>query len=347
MVPSLRWLVVLFAVVAAHLAVAGCATPTYAYRQIVMGVETTLTIAAPDEATAKEAGRAAFARLAELEAVMSDYRSDSEVMRLCATHDEAVHVSLDLFRVLEEAALVREATDGDFDVTVGPLTKLWREARASGTLPSPEAVAEARSRVGGDKLVVDPEAQTVLLRAAGMRLDLGGIGKGFAAAAAVATLREHGCPQSLVAIAGDIAAGDAPPGRPAWLVKVEEPSGRSTIVRLVHASISTSGDREQWIEIDGVRHSHVLDPRTGLGATTQIQVSVLGPDGRVVDALSSALSIRSVEAGLRTLERFPGYAALFVERLPDGTPRVTKSPNWPPERPLDRRRHEGKRHRLG
>ena len=111
-------------------------------------------------------------------------------------------------------------------------------------------------------------ARAGVLSRAEMRLDLGGIGKGFGAAKTIETLADAGFPQALVAVAGDIAAGDAPPGRSGWSVDIERPDGTRESIELAHASISTSGDREQFIERDGVRYSHLLDPRSGIGSTT-------------------------------------------------------------------------------
>ncbi len=315
---------------AATLLVAGCAAPqTFRYRQIVMGVETAVSIVADDEAAAREAGRVAFARLAELEQVMSDYRPDSELMRLCATHDVAVPASDDLIDVLGKAEAVRVASGGLFDVSVGPLTLLWRDARRAGAFPSDAAIAAARARSCGEAIEIDRGARTVTLRRADMRLDLGGIGKGFAAAKAIGTLRDRGFPRALVAIAGDIAAGDPPPGRRGWSVEIEAPDGSRTAIELVRSSVSTSGDREQYLERDGVRYSHLLDPHTGIGATTQRQVTVVGPDGAIVDALSSALAIAAADRVDAILARFaPDYRAIRYERpVRDG--RLTSSAGSP------------------
>jgi FAD:protein FMN transferase len=271
---------------------AGCATPeTHRYTQIVMGVATTVSIVADDEAEARSAARVAFARLEELEQAMSDYRPSSELMRLCATHGVAVPVSDDLFAVLAAAERVAEASDGRFDCTIGPLSLLWREARRNGALPEQRAIDAARSRVGFQLVQLDAAARTALLRQAGIRIDFGGIGKGYAAARTIESLRAAGFPRALVAIAGDIAAGDPPPGLPGWSVAVECPDGSRTLVQLANRSVSTSGDREQVLLIGGERYSHIVDPRTGIGARLRRQVTVVGPDGAIVDALASVLAM--------------------------------------------------------
>ncbi len=303
----------------------GCAPLEFSYRQLVMGVEAKVTVVAPDEATALDAARAAFARLNELEQVMSDYRDDSEVMRLSRTHDEAVSVSDDLLLVLGTAQDIRVRTDGAFDVTLGPLTLLWREARRSGDVPDQASIDAARARCGGDSVLVDPAGHTVTLRKPEMRLDLGGIGKGFAAEQAIETLRTHDCPSALVAIAGDIAAGDAPPGSRGWTVATAD--GDSLL--LANASVSTSGDAEQFINIGGVRYSHVLDHTMGMGSTLHLEATVIGPSGAVVDALASALVVLQPDEGLAIMRSFCGYEARIVEHGAEGVVRERTTAGWP------------------
>src|SRR5262249_22764670 len=147
-----------------------------------MGTRFQLTMYAPDEATASKAARAAFARIAELDGIMSDYRPASELMRLCAkAGGDPVPVSPELFAVLDKAQEVSRLSAGAFDVTVGPVVRLWRLARRTQRLPEAEQLARARALVDYRNIKLDPEKRTVQLLKAGMQLDLGGIGKGFAA----------------------------------------------------------------------------------------------------------------------------------------------------------------------
>jgi thiamine biosynthesis lipoprotein len=300
---------------------AGCAPAReadlsrYSYTQIHMGVETRVVLYATDEPAARSAAAAAFARVARLDAVMSDYRQDSELNRLCeAPAGRWTPISDDLYGVLELALQVSQATDGAFDCTVGPLSRLWREARRDGILPDPQRLAAARARVGWRLLGLDPVARAANLRAAGMRLDLGGIGKGFAAQEASRVLRERGVPRHMVALAGDVTAGAPPPGESGWRVVVETGYGAAArpLARLADASISTSGDAEQFVEIGGVRYSHVLDPRTGLGLTTRTAATVVAPDGASADALASAACVLGPDAAAAVLDRTPGVGVRMV-----------------------------------
>lgn len=295
-----------------------------------MGTTFRIVLYAPDAATAKKATDAAFARVSALEAVMSDYTPTSEVMRLCAANDadpgKAFPVSEDLAAVLAAALDVSRRTDGAFDVSVGPLSKLWRETRKTKALPSNEVLAAARAQVGYRMIELD--GRTVRLKVAGMRLDFGGIGKGFAADEALVTMRKHGISRALVAASGDITVGDPPPGRNAWTVDAapvakDRPARRVT---LANASVSTSGDLFQFVEVGGVRYSHVLDPTTGLGLTGRRSATVIAPRGALADALTKALSVMPPDRAMSLIERTDGAAAYLVTKAADDAlERVTES----------------------
>lgn len=277
-----------------------------------MGVRTRIVVYAPAAAAAEAGAAAAYEEIGRLEQVMSDYRPDSEVSRLSAgSGGPPVRISQDLFVVLEAAQRPAAETGGAFDVTAGPLVRLWREARRTGVMPAAPDVAEARKRVGYGKVVLDPAARTARLTTPGMQLDLGGIGKGYAAQAAVNVLRQRGLPRCLVALAGDIVVGDAPPGEHGWAIDTPLlPGGR---VVLADAAVSTSGDTEQFVEIGGVRYSHIVDPRTGLGLTTRAAVTVIAPDGTTADSFATAICVAGAEKGFDLVREHPGVAMIFAD----------------------------------
>ena len=276
-----------------------------------MGVEARIILYAENQPTAIDAARAGFDRMTQLDAVLSDYRSDSEVMRLSArAGDGPILVSDDLFEVLDRSLEISLASDGAFDVTVGPVVRLWREARKNGRLPVSENLARARSLVGWRNVTLDADARMVELARPGMQLDFGGIGKGFAADQAIETINRLGFDRCLVDLGGDIRAGAPPPGRDGWSVAVElgDEAPRQSI-QLNDNAVATSGDTEQFVEIASVRYSHIVDPRTGLGLTNRIAVTVIAPDAATADALASAISVLGPAAGLELLDAFPGASA--------------------------------------
>ena len=305
----IRWFIV-----ALQVSVCGCAgsrgpgpvaTPPlqrHEYSQILMGVQVRLVMYTTDENAARTAATAAFARVARLEEIMSDYQRDSELMQLCAKAGSGpVAVSEPLFEVLAYAKRVSEASAGAFDVTVGPLVQLWRQSRRQRRLPDAAALAQARSLVGSHLMKLDRGRRTVELTVGGMRLDLGGIAKGYAGDEAIRVLEEHGVASALFEAGGDIVVSAPPPtttattatatmtstGKSGWTIQTQE--GRK--LTLAHEAVSTSGHTEQSVEIDGVRYSHVVDPRTGVGLTNQFAATVIARRGITTDALSTAATV--------------------------------------------------------
>ena len=281
-----------------------------------MGTLVRLVLFAADRPAASAAARAAFDRVAELDAALSDYRDSSEVSRLArAAGGPPVPVGPDLFAVLERAQDVGRRSGGAFDVTVGPLVRLWRRTLRTGDWPDPARRAEALSCVGSDKMHLDPAARTVLLDRPGMRIDLGGIAKGYAGDQALRVLRARDVSSALVAVGGDVVAGDAPPGEAGWVVVVEpdEPTRAGERLLLRRAAVSTSGDSQQWVERDGVRYSHILDPRTGIGLTGRRRATVVAPEGVTADSLATAACVLGPAEAVALVESTSRTAAIVRE----------------------------------
>lgn len=282
-----------------------------------MGTLVTITLYAPNDLTATRAAEAAFSKIVKLEGIMTSYNTNSELMQLCRrAAGEPTRVSPELFEILQESVRVAKETDGAFDITVAPFINAWRTARKTGVLPTSEQIAEMRKSIGYEKLRFDARAQTVTLLAPNMQLDLGGIGKGFAANKALGVMRMMGVKSALVAASGDIAIGDAPPGKPGWKIDIAAldgaPNEMAKRVILHNAGISTSGDTEQNVEIGGVRYSHIIDPTTGLGMTNHIQTTIIGPNSLITDGLDTPTAILGVKRGMALIDSQPKLAALFI-----------------------------------
>ena len=284
-----------------------------------MGTLITITLYSPDAPAAKTAAAAAFQRIDALEDIMSDYQADSELMRLCdQPFGTPVPVSNDLFYVLQRSQNMSRLSDGAFDVTVGPYVRLWRFARKRKVLPTPAEIAAARAAVGWQKLRLDARSRTVTLLVPNMRLDLGSIGKGYAADQALQLLKGRGIDRALVAASGDIAIGNPPPGPRGWKIGIallDGATNQAPLTVLLHnAGVSTSGDTEQFIEINGVRYSHIVNPVTGLGLTNRIQATIIGPDATTTDTLDTTLSLLGVKRGLALADALPRTAAIIVTK---------------------------------
>jgi FAD:protein FMN transferase len=304
----------------------------FEYTEPHMGTTFRVVLHAPDQASADAASRRAFARIAELDTALTDYNATSELSRVTQEAiGHPVRVSDDLLGVLIPSQELARRSDGAFDITVGPLTRLWRRARRQVELPAPDVLAEARRATGYQLVKVDAAGHTVEVERPGMQLDAGGIAKGYAADAALEVLRSAGYGRSLVAAGGDLAMGDPPPGRKGWTVALEgltpdHPAPGSPIV-VSRCGVSTSGDEEQWVEIGGVRYSHILDPRTGMGLTGHSSVTVLAADATTSDMLATAVSVLGPEKGRALVDGWAGASALIGERTPQGD-RWVRSRNW-------------------
>ena len=329
----------LAACVACLLAMAAGCTPGGPVRvsetRRLMGVPWTITLHAASATAGEQVLGEAFAEVERLEAILSDYKPESELSRLSAAAPTAaaLPVSADLWRVLDRAVEIRDATDGAFDPTVGPLTTLWRQSRRSGVMPLSEKLAAAREAVGPDALRLDRVRKAVALERPGMRLDLGGIGMGYAIDRVLELLRRRGIRAAMIDASGDVAVSGPPPGTAGWRIDVAalDPAamtGAQETLLLVNAAVTTSGDAFQGVEIAGIRYSHIVDPRTGLGVVGPAAVTVIAPDCATADALATAASVLGPEAGLRAVAAEPGCAARFVW-IEAGNPRETRSPNWP------------------
>jgi len=319
----------------------GCRPPAAGVRvtetRRFMGVPWTITVHAADASAGRAAIAAVFAEVDRLERILSDYDPASELSRLSAAAPTAapVPVSGDLWRVLERAVALRDRTDGGFDPAVGRLTTLWRQVRRSERLPVPEKLVAAVDTVGPAALVLVPDSQAVLLPKAGTRLDLGGIGMGYAADRAIEAITASGVEAAMVDASGDVAVSGPPPGTPGWRIAVAplgrgapQPAALPQPLVLAHSAVTTSGDAFQAVEIEGRRYSHIVDPRTGLGVEGPASVTVIAPDCMTADSLATAASVLGPEKGLALVAATPGCAALFV-RLEGEATQTATTPAWP------------------
>ncbi|MBK1818405.1 FAD:protein FMN transferase [Luteolibacter yonseiensis] len=272
---------------------AGSPFQKFTFERGIMATRFAITCYDDDAAQAKAAADAAFDAAERINQVASDYIADSELLNLSKHFPgEPVATSPLLFKLISEARGFAEKTDGRVDPTLGPFTRLWRESRRRKTLPDEATLTKAREAVGWKSLVLDPHLSTIALMKGGMRLDLGGIAKGQAADAMLAVMATHGISRCCITAGGDVRLGDAPPDDTGWKIQVhtrEKETEKS--LTLANCAVSTSGELHQFIEIDGTRYSHIIDPATGLGLTRTTAATVIAPDATTSDALATACCV--------------------------------------------------------
>ena len=242
-----------------------------------------------------------------------------------------VAVGEDMWRVLSQAYQASEESDGAFDITVGPFVRLWRRSRDLHELPTTQRIEQTRASVGWQAIQLFPQSHSVQLTKPHMRLDVGGIAKGYTAMQCVALIRTFGIRSCMVGAAGDLAVADPPPGKKYWRVAVQslaDPDKSDGYVKLRNASISTSGDTQRFIIIDGQRYSHIIDPRTGLGLTRRIGCTVISPDGTTADWLCKPPCVLGPEKGLALIDRTPGAAGRVTTIDDNGVKHIYESRRW-------------------
>lgn len=248
-----------------------------------MGTLVTITLYAESPEHAQQGFVAAFGRITDLDSILSDYKPDSELSRVCQLDGP---LSRDLSTVLVHAQELAKRTEGAFDITAGPLIRLWRHSRSKKQIPPDEDIATAMTSSGFRKLELSSHGRRARCLTGGMELDAGGIAKGYAAGEALKVLSRIGIRSALIAVSGDVTASDPPPGQKGWRVRIG-----TEIVTITNAAVSTSGDQFQFMEIDGVRYSHIIDPRTGWPLRNAQTVSVIARSGMEADSLATALSV--------------------------------------------------------
>jgi thiamine biosynthesis lipoprotein len=255
-----------------------------------MGMEVRVVLHAASAVQARAAAAAAFAEIARLDGLLSDYRADSVVRRIARVAPDPVEVDADVLAVLAAARDLARDSGGAFDPTVAPVVALWREARSQHRLPDAERLADARTLVDWRRLQIDDDAHLVRLASAGMHLDVGGIAKGFILQRALRKAHDRGVSRMMIEAGGDIVAGDPPPGTAGWRVQMRCGTD-DRVVAIANEAVSTSGASAQFLEVDGVRYSHVIDPRTGTALTSHHTVHVRARDAMLADGWATALGV--------------------------------------------------------
>lgn len=285
-----------------------------------------ISVVTGSEDRAKKAIEEAYRELDRLGQLLNFYAEDSELSAINRNAGiKPVQISADTLAVIRTAIYAAEQTEGGFDVTVGPIVRLWDFKKK--TIPASGMIEKAKKIVGYKHIVVDPAASTVYLDKKGMQIDLGGILKGYAADKAVEVLMQKGIEDGIVAVAGDIRVfGRQPDGRP-WNIGVQNPrqSGDDdallATVHLENGGISTSGDYQRYFFEKGVRYHHLLNPTTGYPQNLCRSVTIVAPTSALTDSFATGIFILGPKKGLAVLEKL-GMDGLIVDK--DGRIRMTK-----------------------
>jgi thiamine biosynthesis lipoprotein ApbE len=296
--------------------------PQHLYRhegsRMSMACLYTIEAYGPDADAMPHIANEAFDEVDRIDRLMSHYKAESPLSRINAqAAQHPVAVDPELFDFIAEALRYTRVSHGAFDITVGPLMKAWGFFRGEGRVPADAELAAVRRHVGAEHVVMDPAARTIAFDGRGVSLDLGGIAKGYAVDRVVKILKQRRIAAALISAGGSTIYGlGAPPGRDGWQVQIQDPIDARKIARTVtlkDRALSVAGTSEKSFEADGVRYSHIMDPRTGRPVQGVLSVAVLSDTGTAGDALDDALFVLGPR---RSRELLPGTEAFFF--LPDG-----------------------------
>ena len=317
-----------------YLLFTGCAAAgepaRYEYLQEKMAVPVRVVFYAETPEEADAAQEAVYRRFDELNRMMSDYDPESEIVRACRESGETggkVEIGAPLYDVLSRAREMNRLTDGAFDISVSPIVKLWRRSRAYGRRPPADYLDRAKTLVGNDNWELSSEADSnpprffLRVQQKNVRLDLGGIAKGYAIDEGIRILEERGIRSALIDAGGDIRVTAPPPGKEGWTiggVSLDGGTQAAYYLTLSDTAIATSGDMFQYFEIDQVRYSHIIDPRSGEPLTARSVVSVIASDAASADALASGISVLGPERGVALAESLSGVEAFVITASSEG-----------------------------
>jgi len=304
----------------------------YNFQQAKMGSPFNIVIYSIDSIKAEKAAVATFKMIDTLNEIYSDYLPESELNMLCRKSGTGawVKVSATLFSILQKACYAGASSFGSFDITMSPVIRLWRTARREKKLPDEDSVFAAKQRTGYQFIQFDKVQKRVRLQKPDMQLDLGGIAKGETAQKAYIRLCHLGFPFSLIDAGGDIVAGDVPAGLNGWRVAINLPETEDLMnqrLLLRKKAVTTSGDIYQYLDINGVRYSHIINPVTGQAITNLRNVTVISDNGTNADWLTKACSILPIKKALQLIKKFQS-TEVQIAVLENDKPRFFRSPGF-------------------
>jgi FAD:protein FMN transferase len=295
----------------------------FTFSQPKMGSPFNIIFYSTDSLHASSIAMACFQLVDSFVIIYSNYLDSSELNKLCATAGKTnnpVTVSPALFDILLLSKTAYEKSEGTFDITLGPVTKLWRKARKEKIFPANKTVKEKLALTGFKKIRIDTATHGIQLLQPGMQLDLGGIAQGYIGQRVIDFLKTKNIMNALVDVSGDIVTMGAPPNTHGWTVGVNVPGKKDELLKqnilISDKSVTTSGDAYQYIEHDGKRYSHLVDPRTGYGITSQKNVTVIANDGAMADWLTKPCSILSIKKAKKLAHSM--HAEVLITQIKKG-----------------------------
>lgn len=259
----------------------------------------------------------AVAETKRIENLISDWIPTTQISEVNKNAGiKPVKVNNEVFELVERALKISEITDGAFDISYASMDKIWKFDGTMTTMPTKEAIKKSVEKIGYKNIILDKKEQTIFLKIAGMKLGLGGIGQGYIADKIKDLLFLNGCISGIINVSGDINAWGKQPDGKLWTIGIVNPLNKNKIFAtfpLVDSAVETSGSYEKYVIFDGIRYSHIIDPRTGYPAKGVVSVSVFAKQTEIADALATGIFVMGVEVGLDLVNQIKGVECIIVD----------------------------------
>lgn len=293
----------------------------------LMGSRFDFTIVAKDNITAQQNIDTLIKEIDRIENLISDWRPNTQVSLINRNAGiQAIKVDKELFDLTKKALYFSKITDGAFDISYAAMDKIWKFDGSMKKMPSDEEIKASISKIGYQNIVLDSVNQTIFLRKKEMKISFGSIGKAYAADKGRTLMKKIGTQGGIVNAAGDITTWGNPRDNKTWKIGVNNPFDEEkniTILSVTNAAMTTSGTYEKFVEFNGKRYSHLINPKTGYPSTGLISVTVIGPNAETANGFSTSMMILGKDEGIKLIENFPEY--LYILVTDDG--QVLKSKN--------------------
>lgn len=285
-------------------------------RANVMGSVFEISLVGTDSASLENQIQLVIDEIERIENLISEWRPNTQISEVNRNAGiRPVKVDREVFELTRRAISYSILSDGAFDISVAALDKIWRFDGNMDALPSDAAVQNSVTKVGFEKIELDSIASTIFLKQSGMKIGFGSIGKAYAADRGRHILQEMGVKGGLINASGDIALWGKPPEKKSWSIGISDPEKPYKItrkLRMKEGAVATSGNYKKYVMFNGVRYSHIINPRTGYPATELASVTVIGPMAEFANALSTSVMVLGVKKGLKLMERYPQYRFVMI-----------------------------------
>jgi len=286
-------------------------------KQSLLGSPFEITVVAKDSIEADKFTSLAISEVKRIENLISDWIPTTQISKVNQNAGIApVKVDLEVYNLVERAIKISKLTSGAFDISYASMDKIWKFDGSMKEMPTPDAIKKSVEKVGYQNIILNPKDTTIFLKIKGMKLGLGGIGQGYIADKIKALLQENGCSSGLVNVSGDINTWGTQPNGEIWTVGIINPMNKNKVFAtfpLIDSAVETSGSYEKFVNFNGKRYSHIIDPRTGYPASGIISISVFAKQTELADALATGIFVLGIEVGLDLINQLNGIECIIVD----------------------------------